>query len=73
MLFITIWTFTYFPLIFAMTGGGPGTQTQTLAVYLYLQSFSRGNLGYGSAISVAMLVIVGVLSLFYLRLLREPK
>ncbi|HTO27931.1 MAG TPA: sugar ABC transporter permease, partial [Devosia sp.] len=24
MLFITIWTFTYFPLIFAMTGGGPG-------------------------------------------------
>ena len=25
MLFITIWTFTYFPLIFAMTGGGPGT------------------------------------------------
>jgi multiple sugar transport system permease protein len=73
MLFITIWTFTYFPLIFAMTGGGPGTQTQTLAVYLYIQSFSRGNLGFGSAISVAMLVIVGVLSLFYLRLLREPK
>ena len=25
MLFITIWTFTYFPLIYAMTGGGPGT------------------------------------------------
>ena len=24
MLFITIWTFTYFPLIFALTGGGPG-------------------------------------------------
>ncbi|MDF2799043.1 sugar ABC transporter permease [Devosia sp. 1566] len=73
MLFITIWTFTYFPLIFAMTGGGPGTQTQTLAIFLYNQSFSRGNLGFGSAISVAMLVIVGVLSLFYLRLLREPK
>jgi multiple sugar transport system permease protein len=73
LLFITIWTFTYFPLIFAMTGGGPGTQTQTLAIFLYNQSFSRGNLGFGSAISVAMLVIVGVLSLFYLRLLREPK
>ncbi|MBJ6985789.1 MULTISPECIES: sugar ABC transporter permease [unclassified Devosia] len=73
MLFITIWTFTYFPLIYAMTGGGPGTQTQTLALFLYNQSFSRGNLGFGSAISVAMLIIVGVLSLFYLRLLREPK
>ncbi len=73
MLFITIWTFTYFPLIFALTGGGPGRQTETLAIFLYNQSFSRGNLGFGSAISVAMLVIVGVLSLFYLRLLREPK
>jgi len=73
MLFITIWTFTYFPLIFAMTGGGPGTQTTTLAVFLYNQSFGRGNLGFGSAISVAMLVIVGLLSLVYLRMLREPK
>ena len=73
MLFITIWTFTYFPLIFAMTGGGPGRQTETLAVFLYNQSFSRGNLGFGSAISVAMLLIVGLLSIFYLRMLREPK
>lgn len=73
MLFITIWTFTYFPLIFAMTGGGPGAQTTTLAVFLYNQSFARGNLGFGSAISVAMLLIVGLLSLVYLRMLREPK
>lgn len=73
MLFITIWTFTYFPLIFAMTGGGPGRQTETLAVFLYNQSFSRGNLGFGSAISVAMLIIVGTLSIVYLRMLREPK
>ena len=73
MLFITIWTFTYFPLIYALTGGGPGRQTETLAVFLYNQSFSRGNLGFGSAISVAMLVIVGALSLIYLRMLREPK
>lgn len=73
MLFITIWTFTYFPLIFAMTGGGPGRQTETLAVFLYNQSFARGNLGFGSAISVAMLVIVGTLSIVYLRMLREPK
>jgi len=73
LLFITIWTFTYFPLIYAMTGGGPGRQTTVLAIFLYEQSFSTGKLGYGSAISVAMLAIVGVLSLFYLRMLREPK
>jgi multiple sugar transport system permease protein len=73
MLFITIWTFTYFPLIYAMTGGGPGRQTQVLAILMYEQSFKVGKIGYGSAISVAMLLVVGVLSIFYVRLLREPK
>ncbi|SNY92208.1 multiple sugar transport system permease protein [Cohaesibacter sp. ES.047] len=73
MLFITIWTFTYFPLIYALTGGGPGRQTQVLSIFLYRQSFGVGKLGYGSAISVAMLLIVAFLSLFYLRLLKEPK
>jgi multiple sugar transport system permease protein len=73
MLFITIWTFTYFPLIFALTGGGPGSQTEVLSIFLYKQSFDIGKLGFGSAISVAMLAIVGILSLFYLRMLREPR
>lgn len=73
LLFITIWTFTYFPLIYALTGGGPGSQTKVLAIFMYEQSFKIGKLGYGSAISVAMLAIVGVLSLLYIRLLREPK
>ncbi|HEY9011677.1 MAG TPA: sugar ABC transporter permease [Devosia sp.] len=73
LLFITIWTFTYFPLIYAMTGGGPGRQTQVLAIFMYEQSFKVGKLGYGSAISVAMLVVVGLLSIFYIRMLREPK
>jgi multiple sugar transport system permease protein len=73
MLFITIWTFTYFPLIYALTGGGPGSQTEVLGIFMYHQSFGVGKLGYGSAISVAMMLIVGVLSIFYLRLLKEPK
>ncbi len=42
-------------------------------MFLYNQAFGRGNLGFGAAISVAMLLIVGVLSIFYLRLLKEPK
>jgi len=73
MLFITIWTFTYFPLIYALTGGGPGSQTEVLSIFMYHQSFGVGKLGYGSAISLAMVMIVGVLSVFYLRQLKEPK
>jgi multiple sugar transport system permease protein len=73
MLFITIWTFTYFPLIYALTGGGPGGQTEVLSIFMYHQSFGVGKLGSGAAISVAMVLIVGVLSVFYLRQLKEPK
>ena len=73
MLFITIWTFTYFPLIYALTGGGPGSATEVLSIFMYHQSFGVGKLGYGSAISVAMVLIVGALSIFYLRQLKEPK
>ncbi len=72
-LFITIWTFTYFPLIFALTGGGPGRQTKVLSIFMYEQSFKIGKLGYGSAISVAMLLIVGVLAVIYMRMLKEPE
>ena len=73
MLFITIWTFTYFPMIYALTGGGPGSQTEVLSIFMYHQSFGVGKLGYGAAISVAMVLIVGILSVFYLRQLKEPK
>jgi multiple sugar transport system permease protein len=73
MLFITIWTFTYFPLIYALTGGGPGSQTEVLSIFMYHQSFGVGKLGYGAAISMAMVIIVGALSVFYLRQLKEPK
>lgn len=73
MLFITIWTFTYFPLIYALTGGGPGSATEVLSIFMYHQSFGVGKLGYGAAISVAMVIIVGALSVFYLRQLKEPK
>jgi multiple sugar transport system permease protein len=73
MLFITIWTFTYFPLIYALTGGGPGRQTEVLSIFIYHQAFGVGKLGYGAAISVAMMLIVAVLSIFYLRQLKEPR
>lgn len=73
LLLITIWTFGYFALIFALTGGGPGRQTEVLSILMYNTSFNVGKLGFGSAISIAMMLLVGVLALFYLRQLKEPK
>jgi multiple sugar transport system permease protein len=73
LLLVTIWTFGYFALIFALTGGGPGAQTQVLTILMVHQSFEVGKLGYGSAIAIGMMFIVGLLAAVYLRQLKEPK
>lgn len=43
--------------VYLMTNGGPGNETQFLANYLYKQAFNSFKYGYGSAISVAFVII----------------
>jgi multiple sugar transport system permease protein/raffinose/stachyose/melibiose transport system permease protein len=60
----------FFPLIYALTGGGPGFATYTVDFDLYQEAFTGGQLGYASAIGVVLLiimVIIGVLTLGVLR------
>lgn len=54
----TIDAFRTFDMIYAATGGGPGTSSETLNIYAYLQGFQAYQIGYASAISVVMLVVV---------------
>ena len=68
---ITLKTIGVFELIFTMTGGGPAGKTQTLPVYMYLQAFKSFQLGYGSAISVVLLVLGIMLSVLYTRVYKE--
>ena len=44
-----------FPLIFIMTGGGPGTVTEATNFYAFLQGFTYSLIGYSAAISVVVL------------------
>lgn len=46
-----------FDHIYVMTGGGPGQSTTVLAVYAYNVSFKQMKFGYGSAVSVGILVV----------------
>lgn len=46
-----------FDHIYVMTGGGPGTSSMVMAQYAYINSFVMFKLGYGSAISVGILVL----------------
>lgn len=70
MVLITLQTLGLFTLIFSLTGGGPGNQTETLPLYMYHQAFANYQLGYGTAISLVLLLIGIISSLIYMRLLK---
>lgn len=56
---IVITSFTaVFPLIFSLTGGGPGFATYVLEYLVYREAFANGSLGYASAIGVALFVVI---------------
>ncbi len=51
-----------FPLIFLLTGGGPGSVTEVTNYYAYLVAFNFGELGYSSAITVVLLTATVLIS-----------
>jgi multiple sugar transport system permease protein len=70
LLLITLGTLSDFTLIFAMTQGGPGTDTAILPVYMYIEAFQFNELGYGTAIALALILIGAAFSMLYVRQLR---
>ncbi|OLT10483.1 sugar ABC transporter permease [Actinomadura sp. CNU-125] len=56
-----------FDLVWVTTGGGPTHSTETMAVSMFQFGFQRYQMGYASAISVAMFAISLVFSLLYQR------
>ncbi|WMJ90050.1 carbohydrate ABC transporter permease [Anaerocolumna sp. MB42-C2] len=67
----TLSTLGIFGLIYTMTGGGPGMKTLTLPIFMYKQAFVSYQLGYGTAISMILLVIGIVFGVIYTRLIKE--
>ncbi|NML43270.1 sugar ABC transporter permease [Ramlibacter sp. G-1-2-2] len=57
-----------FPLIFLLTGGGPGSVTEVTNYYAYLLAFNYGELGYSSAVTVVLLAFTVVISWLAMRL-----
>ena len=65
-----LWCFTgLFSLIFSITKGGPGYETTTVDYMIYLKPFKGGSeFGYASAITVIMMIIVGVATMLQMRM-----
>jgi len=63
-----IWDFGVFTQAYLLIG--PGQQTPNnylMSIYLYVEGYGQTNFGRGAAISILMLAIVAVLSIFYVR------
>ena len=53
-------------VIVVTTGGGPGSATESLTLYIFEQALSNGNYGYASAIAYILLVLVIIFATVFL-------
>ncbi|KAA0259644.1 MAG: sugar ABC transporter permease [Chloroflexi bacterium] len=67
----TIFAFKVFDEIFLLTGGGPGTATEVISLYIYDVFSSQFRLGYASFLALGLSVIISVFVIFYRRLGRR--
>lgn len=54
--------FKVFDVIYLLTRGGPGVSTTVLSYYIYDQAFTYNDVGYSSALSVLLFLLVLVIS-----------
>lgn len=71
LIFRTITALQTFDIPYMMTGGGPGTSTTTLAMYIHQNTVSFLDLGYGSALAVVMFGLSMLVTAIYLRIIRS--
>jgi multiple sugar transport system permease protein len=62
-----------FDQIFILTEGGPGFATETISLYIYRAAFRFSDFGYAAAMSFVLLAVTNVVSLVYLRVLRDER
>jgi multiple sugar transport system permease protein len=63
--------FKVFDTIYILTGGGPGTATEMLTFYAYVAGFRPFNMGFTATVSWAIVLIMSVVFLLFLRAFRR--
>lgn len=58
-------------IIVVTTGGGPGSATESLTMYIFRTALTFGNFSYAAAISYALLVLVILFATLFLMLGRR--
>ncbi len=62
---------TIFEHVYVMTNGGPGNATETVATMIYNVAFNANQLGYGTALSSVLFVVVMVIGVVQLKYMRS--
>ena len=65
ILFRALDAFKIFDLVFMFTQGGPGTSTESVSWYIYQLGFKFFRMGYASAVSYLVLILLSILATFY--------
>ncbi|MBS2969078.1 sugar ABC transporter permease [Metabacillus sp. KIGAM252] len=52
-----------YPLIFSLTGGGPAKETTLIVQYIFEFGFTKSEVGYASAMSVVLFLLIGAFTL----------
>ena len=68
-----IWQFNNFNISYMVTNGGPLGLTKTMAVEEYQTAFTNYRYGYASALSIIMMLIALIPSIFYIRSSLKPE
>ena len=69
----TIWTATYFDLIWLLTGGGPAGSTEHFPIWLYKEALGSYRFGFAAAIAIVMSVFLLILIFIYLKIWSETE
>lgn len=69
LVIMTIGSFKVFDTVRMMTNGGPNNATNTLVYYIYQNRTT--NIGYASATGMVLMVIIGILTFVYFRMLAK--
>lgn len=71
ILLTTIGSMKEFAMIQALNGGGPGTENMLMVQYIYRTGFERADIGYASAVSMVLMLILVVIALIQMRFDRK--
>jgi ABC-type sugar transport system permease subunit len=69
----TVEAFRAFDIIYVITNGGPAFGTVTISYLTYLETFSFGNVGRGSALSFLISIFTLIMAFIYIRVLYRPE